>query len=510
MKETKEKTNEVTNEEINQKENAKTNEAKNEKNNKQENAKTNKAKNEKIDKQENTVTNEKIDKQENTVTNEKIDKQENAKTNEAKNEKTDKTQLEQTQTESTQKEEQLTVKKPRRKRRKRQARKRRGNGQGTMFFNKTRNVWVAQYTFGGKRKSMYQRKKETKKDFVARFTKVINDINQGTYIGKSKKTFKQILTEHVQSKFDTNKVSARTYRRDLETVKQIEKTCKNFFNLPIQKITVYHIREALPNFTKYSNNTIKKIYRLIGKTFKIALSDRLIPFNPMDNESIARPKSDKPDRPIEALTLEENKNLVDVLRKIDHKNKNVLLLQLYTGMRIGEVLALKTNDIDLEKKTISVNKTLTKDEKGKIIMGNSTKTENSKRVLLMDYKVQEIVKTSIERAKRDGMKEPKDSKEGNLIFYDYKRKKYTTPTEVNDYLKRLNNKEHIAPRIHTHMLRHTYATRCIESGMQVKALQKILGHKKIQITLDTYTSFFKEFNENELEKVTNYFDSKGL
>jgi len=287
----------------------------------------------------------------------------------------------------------------------------------------------------------------------------------------------------------------------LDTVKQIEKCCKDFVKLPIQKITVFHIKKALPNLIKYSNNTIDKIYRLINKTFKIAVSDRIINYNPMESESIKKPKSNKEDKKVTALTIEEHKKLIEVLEKNEHKYNNIILLQLYTGMRIGEVLALMNKDIDLKNNTITIRRTLTRDEHDKTIMGNTTKTENSKRTILINEKAKVILNKILKQ---------QITNINGMLFYDNQKDTFITPNEINSYLKRLNKKEHIADNLHSHMLRHTFATRCIESGMQSKALQEILGHKKIQTTLDIYTSVFKEFNQVEVEKVNEYLSKQGI
>lgn len=382
-----------------------------------------------------------------------------------------------------------------------QKRKSKGNGQGTIFFHKTKNIWVGQYTLNGKRKTIYQRKGESKTDFNKRFNKIINDINQGTYIDKVEMTFLEILEEYIQNKYETNKVRARTHIRNKDTVRQIKTTCKNFANIPIQNVTVNDIRKALPNLTVYSNSSIDKIYRLIYKTFKIAVSDRIISFNPMDTESICKPKSSKADKKIEALTIEEQRKLLKVLQTDTSKYKNIILLQLYTGMRIGEVLALSKKDIDYNSDIIKVRRTLTRDENDKTIMGDTTKTINSERCIPVDKRVKEILQ-NIEKNQISNI--------NGLLFYNNEKNTYITPSQVNCYLKRLNNKEKIASNLHTHIFRHTYATRCIESGMQSKALQKILGHKKIQTTLDTYTSVFKEFTQDELEKISQYYEAQGL
>ncbi len=303
--------------------------------------------------------------------------------------------------------------------------KKRGNGEGSITFHKASNRYMAQYTTtDGQRKTMYQKKNENLTEFKKRFTKTINDINQGTYIEKIGKTYIEVLKEYVRNKYDTNKVSARTHIRDLETVKQIESTCKTIVNIPIQKITVSHIRQVLPNITIYSNNTIDKIYSLMNKTFKIAVSDRIISFNPMDNEGITKPKSNIPNKEIEALTLQEHKKLVEALNKQEHKYKNIILLQLYTEMRIGEVLALTNKDIDYRNNTITISRTLTRDKNDKVIMGDTTKTLNSRRTILIDDKVKEILK-QVQKSQITNI--------NGLIFYDNVKNTYITPIEINCY-----------------------------------------------------------------------------
>ncbi len=392
-----------------------------------------------------------------------------------------------------------------------------GNGEGTIYFSNALNCWVAQYVEpSGKRKTLKQKKNEKVSDFKKRFTNIINDINNNYYIESTTTSLYNILKDYIEDKHKTGIISDRTYIRNMENLKLLEKCCNNFIYKPIQKVTSLEIKKALPNFVQleinntqtnekvlkiYSQNIIDKLYMFLNKGFKIAFSERIINYNLMDNESIKKPKSKKELEKVEALTVDEEKKLIQLLRKSNHKYRNILLLTLFTGMRIGETLALTRDNIDLKENTITIEKTLTKNKDGKVVLGERTKTKAGRRTIYLSNNAKVVLKNILST---------NISNIYNLIFYDYKKNTFITPLEINCYLKRLNNANHICKHIHTHMLRHTYATRCIEAGMSAKVLQKNLGHVRVQTTLDTYTSVFEKFNKDENEKYNLYMKQIGI
>ena len=136
-------------------------------------------------------------------------------------------------------------------------------------------------------------------------------------------------------------------------------------------------------------------------------------------------------------------------------------------------------------------------------MGNKTKTYAGKRILpipdfLYPYIVEQmqIANTQINNDEK-------------LLFKPLNFK-YVRRSNVNNELKRILKKEFNITDISTHSLRHTFGTRCIESGMAPVVVQRLMGHKDISITLNTYTSVFDKFKENEIDKVNQYYLRENL
>jgi len=379
--------------------------------------------------------------------------------------------------------------------------KEKGNGEGTLYFSEALNCYVAQYVDpSGKRKTLKQRKNEKNSEFKKRFNDTMASLNNGTYIMTSNESIVSIITNYINQKHLDGILSDRSYKRNLDTLSQIKKICSKYCNKPIQKVSVAEIERSKEGMRKYCNNTISKIWSILNKAFKIAYSRRIIIYNIMEDETLTKPISVKANQKIEALSKEEEKNLEKILLSNSHRYNNILLLQLYTGMRIGEVLALSKDCVNLKDNTLTVYRTITRNLSDKVILGEHTKTYNKKtcldkgkRTFPLTPKVKKILSTELNN---------KITNIYNLIFWDYRKNKFITDGEINSYLDRLNEKNHITERLHTHKLRHTFITRCQEAGIPLVVIQALVGHVEgSSITNNVYTSVSVDFMKQEIEKV---------
>ena len=214
-----------------------------------------------------------------------------------------------------------------------------------------------------------------------------------------------------------------------------------------------------------------------------------------------RPKSKQKKIPVRALTIEEQIKLLHILKTEDILYSEIMLLSMFTGMRIGECCALEVEDIDFVERTISVSKTVSRGEYGTTVI-NETKTEAGMRLLYINEDVADFVSECV------------GDKESGLLFKSTTDKLITTNQVNSSYSKAVEDFEildhSVYGKVDLHSLRHTYATRCIESGMPAKVLQKLLGHTDINITLNTYCSVFEKYRNEHLAVADEYMKANNL
>lgn len=234
-----------------------------------------------------------------------------------------------------------------------------------------------------------------------------------------------------------------------------------------------------------SPNFVKTILSIVQNSLKTA---HLVGYLPeYSANKIKRPKPKE--KQVECFSAWEQKKIEEAALFAKKDKYRGIILCLYTGLRIGELLALTWNDIDFEKSILSVTKTCHDgNENGKhtrII--DTPKTENSRRQIPLSKTLVKMLKDMKKKSKcefviADGEK--------SVFIRSYQR-------TFELFLKKLK-----LPHKGFHSLRHTFATRALECGMDVKSLSEILGHKNAMITLNRYAHSLWEHKAEMMNKLS--------
>lgn len=377
------------------------------------------------------------------------------------------------------------------------------------FFERDNGLLQYRFSVNNKRFSVYGatvtecRQKELEKR---------RQLEEGIYKKADKLTVSEYFDRWIDSKQGT--VKETTIRTDTilfnrMKVTPIDKAGTLFGNLKLSAVDVQNIRDLQKALQKklktkdkdgntvtrkgMTTRTVNDSIYLLKSVFKSAmLIDRIIQFNPVEGvKPLKRTEEQARDTIHRALTKQETSDFLTSAK--DSHYYNLYVFMLNTGCRLGEAGALMIGDVS--KNNVKISRTITRTEVGGYEIGVDAKTEAGKRTIPMNEEAQKAWKAQ---------KEFNRAIDGTISITDpvfrAPRGSLLKSANVNADIARVCKTAGI-DRFSAHAFRDTFATRCVESGMQVKTLQEILGHTDVSMTLGLYAHAMEDQKKEQLKAV---------
>jgi integrase len=321
-------------------------------------------------------------------------------------------------------------------------------------------------------------------------SEALADINRGSYVEASRLTVRTFM--HQWAEVLAASVRPSTALR----YGQVARThiLPEFGNVPVSKLNPLLIQEFIgrKHEAGYSAATVGLIFTVLRRALAQAVKWRVLSINPSDGVEV--PRRTKPE--ITTWSLEEARMFLTAT--IDDPLSAVWRLALTSGMRKGELLALSWVDVDLERQTIAVRRTQTRDLDGKLTVGQTKSASGRRQIKLL------ASTTAALKRHQDGQNQRRldlgaDWNEGGLVF-DQGDGAALSPRVVSfrlaEHCKRIG-----VPSIRFHDLRHSAATLLLGEGVHPKIVSEMLGHSSIAITLDRYSHVSLTMQETAADKL---------
>ena len=355
--------------------------------------------------------------------------------------------------------------------------RKRGNGEGSITRRKD-GLYMARYTvetaIGAKRKTLYGK---TRGEVSEKLTKAMADRDDGLVFDADNLKVGEYLERWlVDSVLDT--VRPTTYERYEQIVRIHVRPALG--SVKLKNLTPVHVRGLYREKLEagLSARTVQYIHVTLHKALKQAVQDGLIPRNA--TEAVKAPQVRREE--MRPLSAEQVKVLLEVAR--GDRLEALYVLAIHTGLRQGELLGLKWEDVDLESGTLRVRRTLVTAKGGPVL--TAPKTKGSRRSVKLTQGAVEALRSHLKHQLQEIDRAGSLWRENGLMFASESGepldRRYLTSCRYKALLKRAE-----LPMIRFHDLRHTCATLLLSKNVNPKIVSEMLGHASIAITLDTYS-----------------------
>ncbi len=359
-------------------------------------------------------------------------------------------------------------------------------GTGSISLRKD-GKWQGRINLGtdinGKRKQKYfygntekEVKKKLKDYFTSREKYNVNNI--------AKMTLEEFLIDWLENIL-VNTLKPKSYAIKEYIIKQ--QIVPRIGLLQINSIVAADIQQMINDMVDedLSYSTIKKAFDTLNQRFKLAINQGQVNKNPTVGVVLPKQKNKK-NSEIQYFSKEQCKELIEESRRTyEYNNQNVYRLGelvpflIFTGLRIGEAIALEWKDIDCKNKTITINKNVVEvksKEVDKYILEkqNSTKTDSSTRIIPISNGAMKCI---------ENLKKINGDKK---FVFASQTGKYISPSNFNRMFRGIQKALKYEVVLGMHSLRHTFATLMLNKGIDVKIVSELLGHSNVSVTYNIY------------------------